>query len=437
MKKITLLFMMMLSIVSYSQVANTPANLELCDTLDDGDGFNGIVQTFDLESQTATILGTQNPADFTVTYHNSLADADLYINTLISPYTNSTPNVQTIFVRVTDSVTNDYTITLFDIIVNELPITTFIDDLEGCDDDDDGFTQFDLESQTLGILGTQNPADFTVTYHDTFADAVTNSNTLISPYTNSTANAQTIFVRITNTLTGCITTNNFSLIVNICAPTFNWSSDDYYNTSIGNQGISKTIDDLTIQVYHTNSNADLIVENGYILTNFDNSSNEIVVEYSNQVNLKSTLLSSKDGSNVIVEIEHFREDGTFIIRQNISGIEEDYILLTNYDEIKKSEFDFEQNNWKIGEIVINSYTLSTQDISLKNIGLPFPNPTTSKVALNSSKDYNIEIFDMVGNKVMETSGNTIDMSILSSAMYIVKAFDKATKETESYKVVKN
>ena len=48
---------------------------------------------------------------------------------------------------------------------------------------------------------------------------------------------------------------------------FNWSSDDYYNTSIGNQGISKTIDDLTIQVYHTNSNADLIVENGYILTN--------------------------------------------------------------------------------------------------------------------------------------------------------------------------
>ena len=90
-----------------------------------------------------------------------------------------------------------------------------------------------------------------------------------------------------------------------------------------------------------------------------------------------------------------------------------------------------------GEIIINSYTLSTQDISPINIGLPYPNPTTSIVALNSSKDYNIEIFDMAGNKVMETSGNTIDMSVLSSAMYIVKAFDKATKETESYKVVKN
>jgi hypothetical protein len=77
-----------------------------------------------------------------------------------------------------------------------------------------------------------------------------------------------------------------------------------------------------------------------------------------------------------------------------------------------------------------------EDTLNKGIKL-FPNPTTSKIALNSNKDYKIEIFDMVGNKVMETSGNTIDMSILSSAMYIVKAFDKATKETESYKVVKN
>ena len=77
-----------------------------------------------------------------------------------------------------------------------------------------------------------------------------------------------------------------------------------------------------------------------------------------------------------------------------------------------------------------------EDTLNKGIKL-FPNPTTSKIALNSSKDYKIEIFDMAGNKVMETSGNSIDMSVLSSAMYIVKAFDKATKETESYKVVKN
>ena len=431
MKKIIILFMMILSTVSYSQVATPPANIELCD-----DDYDGLAQ-FDLDSQTAQVLDGQDPTKFIISYHNSLEDAESYTNTLISPYTNSTANVQTIYVRVTDSVTNDYTITTFDIIVNELPITTFIDDLEGCDDDDDGLTQFDLESQTTQILGSQDPTQFIVSYYNSLSDALDNTNTLISPYTNSTANAQTIFVRITNTETGCFTTNNFSLIVNNCSPTFNWSSDDYYITSNGNQGISKTINDLTIQVYHTNSNSDLIVEDGYILTNNDNSSNEIIIEYSNQVNLKSTLLSSKDGSNVGLEIEHFREDGSFIVRQNINGIDDDYDILTNYDEIKKSEFDFDQNNWKIGRIVINSFTLNTQYFSLKNMGLPYPNPTKSIITLNSSKDYKIEIFNMTGIKVKETIGSTIDMSTLKNAVYLLSIMDKETKEKISYKVVKN
>ena len=37
---------------------------------------------------------------------------------------------------------------------------------------------------------------------------------------------------------------------------------------------------------------------------------------------------------------------------------------------------------------------------------------------------------------MQATGNTLDMSVLSNATYIVKAFDKETKETNSYKVVK-
>ena len=43
---------------------------------------------------------------------------------------------------------------------------------------------------------------------------------------------------------------------------------------------------------------------------------------------------------------------------------------------------------------------------------------------------------MLGNKVMELTGNTIDMSHLSSATYIVKAFDKIEQEHLSYKVIK-
>ena len=67
----------------------------------------------------------------------------------------------------------------------------------------------------------------------------------------------------------------------------------------------------------------------------------------------------------------------------------------------------------------------------------YPNPTSSLLALNSDKEYDIEVYDMAGNKVMALKGNTIDMSHLSSATYIVKALDKIENEEVSYKVVKN
>ena len=67
----------------------------------------------------------------------------------------------------------------------------------------------------------------------------------------------------------------------------------------------------------------------------------------------------------------------------------------------------------------------------------YPNPTSSLLALNSDKEYDIEVYDMTGNKVMALTGNTIDMSHLSSATYIVKALDKVENEEVSYKVVKN
>jgi len=59
-----------------------------------------------------------------------------------------------------------------------------------------------------------------------------------------------------------------------------------------------------------------------------------------------------------------------------------------------------------------------------------------EVVLNSDKQYDIEVYDMLGNKVMELTGNTIDMSHLSSATYTVKAFDKIEQEHLSYKVIK-
>ncbi|HIG90686.1 MAG TPA: T9SS type A sorting domain-containing protein [Flavobacteriaceae bacterium] len=94
-------------------------------------------------------------------------------------------------------------------------------------------------------------------------------------------------------------------------------------------------------------------------------------------------------------------------------------------------------------LYIYEHNFSTESgLSSTNVELPnqirlFPNPTTSKVALNSDKQYDIEVYDILGNKVMELTGNTIDMEHLSSATYIVNALDTETNERLSYKVIKH
>ena len=92
-------------------------------------------------------------------------------------------------------------------------------------------------------------------------------------------------------------------------------------------------------------------------------------------------------------------------------------------------------NWI--EYDLSQPQLSYAEPNEANRPVLFPNPTSSLLALNSDKEYDIEVYDMSGNNVMALTGNTIDMSHLSSATYIVKALDKVENEEVSYKVVKN
>ena len=95
--------------------------------------------------------------------------------------------------------------------------------------------------------------------------------------------------------------------------------------------------------------------------------------------------------------------------------------------------------------VVHEYSLESSSLSynepeaIENPNTPvlFPNPTSSLLALNSDKEYDIEVYDMLGNKLMALTGNSINMEHLSTATYIVKATDKLNKEELTYKVVKN
>ena len=120
-------------------------------------------------------------------------------------------------------------------------------DLMVCDDDNDGFSTFDLSQQDFVILGTQNPLNFSLAYYETIADAENNVNPIANAfaYMNIVADAQVIYARLENLETGNADLTNFYLFVNP-SPTPVLDPDDLILCDETNTGDGQEVFDLTI-----------------------------------------------------------------------------------------------------------------------------------------------------------------------------------------------
>ncbi|MGH1387938.1 MAG: CUB protein, partial [Kordia sp.] len=204
-------------IVGATQIPDTfQLTYEVCDDdAVDGDNTNGVA-TFDFSDADAQInaLFTATGQTLTITYYENFADALAEENAIadISNHRNdASPNVQNIVVRV-DSDANNACLGLGEHItltVNPLPDTNPITDYVVCSDNASQFT-FDLSIKDPEVINGQ--ANIDVTYHESQADADTNTGAIVSPYTTF---ARTIYVRATNNITNCANTAmNFDLIIN-------------------------------------------------------------------------------------------------------------------------------------------------------------------------------------------------------------------------------
>ena len=198
----------------YIDAAAPPVDLELCDDNNAGDES----ETFDLSVNDATITGAQDFSQVTIAYFTSQADADANANAIATPAAfDNTSNPQTIYVRLTDNVTQCFNATLsFTLTVNELPQIVAPTTVEICDDNTpDGFASFDLSATTTEL--TQGDTNISVDYYTSQADAQADVNTIADAtnFTN-TSNPQTLFVRATTT-SGCVDFTSVDLEV-IAAP---------------------------------------------------------------------------------------------------------------------------------------------------------------------------------------------------------------------------
>ncbi|WP_405207668.1 T9SS type B sorting domain-containing protein [Aquimarina sp. LLG6339-5] len=230
---------------------STSLDLTECDIITDpNDGMTN----FDLESNTAAILGTQ--INTIVTYHASEEDANLGNGALTSPYL-STQNNQTIYIRIENIITECFLVDTFLLITDPGPPIATPTPFIVCDTNDDGndtngFVSFLLSNKDSEILNGLNPTDYTLTYHlsQSDADAGTNIIDKTIPYTNI-SNPQTLFVRAQeNTSLLCLSTTSFEIQVDplpVANPSTLTQCDEYNDTTDGITlfNLNQSIDQIT------------------------------------------------------------------------------------------------------------------------------------------------------------------------------------------------
>ncbi|WP_170212483.1 hypothetical protein, partial [Flavobacterium aquatile] len=264
-----------------SQPAYVPYSL--CETTAFGVGY----ESFDLLSQVPTILAAQTGV--AVTFYPSLLDAQNGTNVITtSSYVNTAIYVQTLGIRLTNEATGCFVVSTMDIRVEPLPTPiTPITPPTLCDADQDGFTDFDLDSYTAEIL---QGAVYTITYHETITDAQTGANALTSPYTNINPFVQVIYVSAVDPITGCRQTMPLTLNVNP-SPLMPNLNDLTLCDQTGNTQDGITVFDLTIQTpiilaAQTSPASNYMVTYYVTLADAQNQVNNIidVLTYSNTVN---------------------------------------------------------------------------------------------------------------------------------------------------------
>lgn len=116
-----------------------------------------------------------------------------------------------IYVRITDIITLCEITTSFVLRIKETPVANTPPDLVACDDDYDGFYEFDLTQNTNIILGAQNPNNHMVTYYNDLANAEAGISALNNFY--SAMDGEIIYARLQNNL-DCYDIVEFTLNVN-------------------------------------------------------------------------------------------------------------------------------------------------------------------------------------------------------------------------------
>lgn len=314
--------------------------------------------------------------------YETLQNAEENKNELPLIWTNTIPNEQTIYVKITNTTNNQYVIATVKIIINIPPVYTNPVSISNCPIESKPAI-FDLRKTEPNIIGSQ--MNLKVSYHDTENNAINDTNPLADFYQANNYNEE-IYVRITNTLTTCFSVFSFQLNT-LTPPTYtspivlsNCSIDSnpaVFNLRKTETNIIGNQTNLTVSYHSTEQDA---IDNKTPLADFYQANNHIQEIYVRVTNSLTTCFSVFDFElNSTKAKPSFNKPEDLIICQTKSVIDEEI----NLDELSTSILE----GHDIENLTVSYYN-SNQDAILDI------NPLKSPFNLDKVEN---EIFIRVGN----------------------------------------
>jgi gliding motility-associated-like protein len=225
-------------------------NIYACD-----DDYDGITE-FDISNLESIISDNQSGMILEFFFENGRP----LPNPLPNIVQNMVLNQESITARITDPNSNCYNESSFDLIVNPLPEENQLQIIYGCDDNNDGISEyFDTSNVESQVLNGQ--IDKLISYFDQTGNEL--PNPLPNPYTNSAAFNELITLRVTDNNSTCYAETTLQLQTvtqpNINQPNNLYSCDQgngyaEFNTSNIEQQLIGNQTGLSIQYYDSDNN---------------------------------------------------------------------------------------------------------------------------------------------------------------------------------------
>ncbi|WP_179352647.1 T9SS type B sorting domain-containing protein [Winogradskyella vidalii] len=267
-----------------------PLDIVICDA--DRDGFYTINLNNSIPN---SILATP---DRTVTFHNSLADAESGTN-VINNTSSYEAQTEIIYMSVKNTNTGCYAIEELDVIVNTLPfvgnLSNYVNEYNFCEDESDGIGEFLFEDKDAEILNGQTGKKVSYYLNPTDAENKTNPIDKTNIYENI-SNPQQIYVRIDNiTDESCYATSSFTIEVGT-NPLYNEPTDRFVcDDNVADGSVLHDFSDIIDEV---SAGIPDIESVKFFTSEIDarNNTNEIPVQFANTVNPQQIYVQIDNGT---------------------------------------------------------------------------------------------------------------------------------------------